>query len=719
MPDRVNIGVITKYTEGYYHGALVKGIHQGTKIKNANLFVLNTFMINQFYSYEKKVESYYPLAINHIDGWIVLTEGADKDYINALISTGKPVVSIGIYKYDCGCTVIKNDNIYGAKQAVEHLISHGHKKIGFIGWKDLDDMLDRFEGYKATLEQNGLSFDHNLVYWVESVIPKEGKKAVDFWIKNGIEFSAVFAASDGLAAGVIDGLRNAGLLVPRDIAVIGYDNSAISKSHNPCFTSVDQNINELGLTAVETIIYQKNNKDTGRTILIKPNLVKRKSCGCTYDCDEYMEPIMENIDQKNSIIKYLEDNLFKNSDLGTKLLTSSMDGIKKLFPEIVDNYSWECIGIWDEESEGSNNLKISSIYDLYKNYDNKADLTCCIESFPPAELMPDKNSLNPDDIIWIMPISSTTRNWGVMSYISPFNEVTAQLKYNVSAVLIMLLGIAMDRDIAKTELEIALETLKQTQDQLVQSEKMAALGGLVAGVAHEINTPVGVSVTAASYLDEKNNEIVKLFESGKLKKVDMEKYINTMMETIKILLINLERASNLVKSFKQIAVDQSREEKRSFHIKDYIGEVLLSLNPKLKRTKHKIILNCEDNIKIYASPGGVSQIITNLVVNSLVHAFDDNDEGILTISITRENSEIVIEYSDNGRGINEHDIKKIYDPFFTTKRGKGGTGLGLNIVYNIVTNEYKGSIKCKSIHGKGTSFIIRIPGEEVIKSYGK
>jgi signal transduction histidine kinase len=182
-------------------------------------------------------------------------------------------------------------------------------------------------------------------------------------------------------------------------------------------------------------------------------------------------------------------------------------------------------------------------------------------------------------------------------------------------------------------------------------------------------------------------------------------------------MINLERASNLIGSFKQIAVDQSVDEKRVFVLKDYINEVLLSLNPKVKKTKHKIIVDCEDDIEIYASPGGLSQIIANLVVNSLVHAFDDSFEGIIKIKVKCENSEIIIEYSDNGKGISENDIKKIYEPFFTTKRGSGGTGLGLNIVYNIVSKEYNGKIKCNSIPGNGTIFTIRIPEEEVNKSY--
>ncbi len=713
MPGKLSIGVITKYAEATYHGNIVSGIHGYTKRHNTNLFILNTFMINRFYSNVKKIESYYPLAFNNIDGWIVLTEGASEDYLSAIIKTGKPLVTVGIDEGRNIGTVVKSDNYDGAKTIVEHLIFHGHKKIGFIGWMEINDIVERLNSYKDTLKLHGLPYDENLVYRTDANLPGDGRSAVEYWIKSGFEFTAVFAGSDSLAMGAIAGLNNMGLCVPKDVAVVGYDNSTFAKSCIPGITTIEQNVYTIGYKAAETLLEEINKKrDRGKTVLVQTDLILRKSCGCNCETDDGWEPTDENIKIKNSIIRYLEDMLYKNSDVGSKLLTTNIAGISRLFPRLVDNCSWGCMGYWDEEQPGNSSLKVRT--DLYN-----ADFSCNVENFPPKELMPDLERLNNDDVIWVMPISSTTRNWGVMSYISSFNEATALLKYNVNIVLFTLLGIAMDRAVAKTELEIALESLKQTQNQLIHTEKMAALGGIVAGVAHEINTPVGVSVTAASYLDEKNNEILELFETGKLKKADLEKHINTTMETIKILMINLERASNLIGSFKQIAVDQSVDEKRVFVLKDYINEVLLSLNPKVKKTKHKIIVDCEDDIEIYASPGGLSQIIANLLVNSLVHAFDDSFEGIIKIKVKCENSEIIIEYSDNGKGISENDIKKIYEPFFTTKRGSGGTGLGLNIVYNIVSKEYNGKIKCNSIPGNGTIFTIRIPEEEVNKSYVK
>lgn len=267
------------------------------------------------------------------------------------------------------------------------------------------------------------------------------------------------------------------------------------------------------------------------------------------------------------------------------------------------------------------------------------------------------------------------------------------------------------QDLEKTnhDLTVAMERLKLTQSQLIQSEKMVALGGLVAGVSHEINTPVGVSVTAASHLQEKTKEITELFSKSLMKKSDLEKYINLSNESSEVILANLQRASELIKSFKQVAVDQSNEEKRSFKIKEYLSQVLLSLKPKLKKTNIAIGVNCEEDLEIYSYPGAFSQVITNLVMNSLVHAFNDGQEGTIIFDIEKQDNNILFTYSDNGKGIDKEIIGKIFDPFFTTKRGQGGTGLGLNIIYNIVTQTLGGSITCESEPGTQTIFKIVFP----------
>ena len=273
----------------------------------------------------------------------------------------------------------------------------------------------------------------------------------------------------------------------------------------------------------------------------------------------------------------------------------------------------------------------------------------------------------------------------------------------------------------KAELEVTLHQLRTTQAQLVESEKMAALGNLVAGVAHEINTPVGVGVTAASQLDKLTKDLANLYKESKMTRADLEKYLNSAHQSSVLLLRNLTRAAELTKSFKQVAVDQSSEQQRAFFLKEYLNEIITSLRPEFKSASHQIEINCPTEIKLFSYPGALSQIITNLIINSMRHGFQQCVDGLITIEVTlmttttdsslvnESVNRLVLHYSDNGKGISPDIIDKIFQPFFTTNRQAGGTGLGLHIVYNLVTHKLKGTIHCDSVEGFGTTFTIDIP----------
>jgi PAS domain S-box-containing protein len=259
------------------------------------------------------------------------------------------------------------------------------------------------------------------------------------------------------------------------------------------------------------------------------------------------------------------------------------------------------------------------------------------------------------------------------------------------------------------ELAEALARLREAQMQLVQAEKMASLGALVAGIAHEINTPVGVGVTAASTLQARATELRAAYESQELRRSDLDRFVTLAEESSQIILRNLQRAADLIHSFKQVAVDQSSGERRSFKLRGYIEEILLSLRPKLKRTAHVVEVDCPDDLVVDSYPGAIAQVLTNLVTNSLLHAFEDNQPGHIRIAVRREAERVELAYSDDGRGIPAENLPSIFDPFFTTRRGTGGTGLGLHIVYNLVTQRLGGSIQVASEPGKGTRFTLLLP----------
>ncbi len=266
-------------------------------------------------------------------------------------------------------------------------------------------------------------------------------------------------------------------------------------------------------------------------------------------------------------------------------------------------------------------------------------------------------------------------------------------------------------ELAKTnaELQTALENLRQAQSQLVMSEKLAALGELVAGVAHEINTPVGVALSATSTMAEKNRVIRELFAQGEMKRSDLTAYLESTREGAEMSLINLHRASDLIRGFKMVAADQVSETRRVFKVREYIGEILLSLRPKLKKTAHTVEVVCDEDLAIESYPGALSQILTNFIVNSLTHAFDEGQAGQIRIEVATADDVLTLTYADNGRGIPPEVQTRIFEPFYTTARSKGSTGLGLHIVFNVITRTLGGVITCCSAPGHGTTFQVRVP----------
>ncbi|MCP4298667.1 MAG: hypothetical protein GY786_24020, partial [Proteobacteria bacterium] len=257
----------------------------------------------------------------------------------------------------------------------------------------------------------------------------------------------------------------------------------------------------------------------------------------------------------------------------------------------------------------------------------------------------------------------------------------------------------------------AYENLKLTQANLVQSAKMASLGELVAGIAHEVNTPLGVGVTGASLIREDVKSLSNASRDGELTEEHFIQALSSITETSAVILSNLKRAANLISSFKQISGDQHHEESRKFQIKEYMSNIIETLSPKLKKGEYSIKLNCDPMLSISSAPGYFYQILSNLIINSIDHGFEGKNKGEITLTIEQIDKSIVFLYRDNGKGISKEKITKVFDPFYTTKRGSGNTGLGMHIVYNLVIQNLGGDISCSSTPGSGIEFKIVLPAD--------
>ncbi len=256
------------------------------------------------------------------------------------------------------------------------------------------------------------------------------------------------------------------------------------------------------------------------------------------------------------------------------------------------------------------------------------------------------------------------------------------------------------------ELKRSIEELKKAQERLIDAEKMAILGKLSAEISHEINTPIGVSITSTSYLADLLDSLQNDIENQKLTKRSLDDFTNNADQSLHLLMNNLNRASDLITSYKQVAVDQTSDKTRKINFAQYLHEIIQSLQPKLKKTKHVIKVDCADNIDIYCHAGAISQIFTNLIINSILHGFDGIESGIITISAQLKGERLHLHYQDNGVGVPKNKLPQIFDPFYTTKAGNGGTGLGTHIINELVTDTLNGTIVATSNTGQGLSYDI-------------
>lgn len=274
--------------------------------------------------------------------------------------------------------------------------------------------------------------------------------------------------------------------------------------------------------------------------------------------------------------------------------------------------------------------------------------------------------------------------------------------------------IQKERDDKSRALENAMIDLKSSQEKLIESEKMSSLGRLVAGIAHEINTPLGNSITGVTNIEYITKDIIVKFENSNLSKSVLDTYFMTTQESAQAIHLSLATAAKLVQSFKQIAVDQHVEEKRVFNLKSHIDEILLSVQTQLKYSHVDVVNTIDSAISINSYAGVYYQLVNNFINNSLLHAFEGQADGArIEIDAYFKNEFLIFSYTDNGSGMSSEVKAKVFDPFFTTKMGEGGSGLGMSIIYTLVTQKLHGSIVCKSVQNQGTTFTLEIPENEL------
>jgi PAS domain S-box-containing protein len=289
-----------------------------------------------------------------------------------------------------------------------------------------------------------------------------------------------------------------------------------------------------------------------------------------------------------------------------------------------------------------------------------------------------------------------------------YDDITAKNKYEAE---ILELNATLEQRVTERthELSDALSQLQAAQSELIRTEKMSALGFLVAGIAHELNTPIGNSVTVASTLQDNAVEFQSSMQKG-LSRSRLDAFVSSIREGSDILMRSLQRAIELISSFKQVAVDQTSVKRRQFDLKEMVDNILLTMGPTIRKTKHAVESSIPKGISMDSYPGPLGQVLNNLINNAFLHAFEGVGQGHVMISAELAgDSHVRLSFRDDGLGIPAQHLKRVFDPFFTTKLGRGGSGLGLNIVYNLVHDALGGEIQVESEPGQGACFTVTLP----------
>lgn len=687
------------------------------KEKDINLLIIpiDEIVSNELYSYQHNNMINFIEGIQ-IDGIISLNNTiSDQSKLYALDQFLKkfshiPIVSIAS-SFSKSLTTLYCDNKQSTKRIMDHLIvDHGCKKIAFImGLMENVDAQIRFTQYKESLKEHNITYDNAIVYYGDWLI-NSGEKAIAY-IYDDLEQrpDAIFACNDDMAIGACMALEERGIKVPNDIPVIGFDDVKMIRLQSPPLTTMRQPLDVMAKNAVDSLLDHLDGKPVEKHQYFDPQFIIRKSCGCDQPKSGSRDnESVQAINTKRAFDVIIKDQtseyLMVDALLGISQTKSTKEMLSVIEGALKEIDVKTCfISYYNQEDTFSTSLPQKATLKLGYIDDQVFDITD--NYYDTADVLPSDISLRDGASTYVIaPLFYNDASYGYMFYEIGirFGSLYESIRRHISSA-IQMTRILRERNNALVE-------LNQTQEQLIFAEKMASLGSLVAGVAHEVNTPIGVSVSAASVLKCKSEELKAAYTNGKIRKDDFEKYIDINTETTNIILLNLESTADLINSFKNISADQVSGDLRTINVSEYIAQLLHSLKPELTKRPIEVKLMCDESITLNTYPGGLSQVLTNLILNSLIHGFESRNEGNITILVTESSdNQLSIIYTDDGKGIEAGYVDRVFEPFYTTKRGLGGSGLGLHIVYNIVRQNLKGRITCSSEIDSGVVFDIKIP----------
>jgi signal transduction histidine kinase len=608
--------------------------------------------------------------------------------------------------------------------------------MAFLGWHGNTDVEARLAVFRDCLVRHQLPIRPEYELMLPYARLADAALAVQAVLAAGLPLNAAIAASDMLAMGAVQAVRNAGLRVPQDVAVIGYDNVPPCRTFSPPLASIDQDYAGTCRAALTALCEQlETGVLRGGECLIPSRLIDRVSSGSG------AVDVSEDDVHGHRADETLVTEIRMGMEAVKNMITTEAISVEARLKALAPYLEWLCTAEWREADGPEAPLRVVDAFNFFEpERVGQLPRQVPVRQFPPLQAMLE-GAASGNRLCIVVPTVHPQRI-SVMLAIAPY-ETPLQMALLPSLMqYVDLLAITLERmalesealerearyrhlsehlelrvqertrslEQSNTELARTLDALKHATDELVRAEKMAALGSLVAGVSHELNTPIGIGVTVVSTLQQHLAQLRRDVGSGGMRRSAMTQYLDGTGMGLDVLTRSLDSARNLVESFKQVAMDQSSDQRRRFDLERTLSEVVLTLGPMYKSTPHRLHVELAPGIAMDSYPGPLGQVITNLLANALLHAFAGRTPGTMWLTARVLDADWVeIIFRDDGVGIAREHRARVFDPFFTTKLGQGGSGLGLNIVYNLVTVVLGGKIHLASEMGQGSALVMQLP----------
>jgi|GEM_PF-4277104 len=697
------IGVIAEFVTGVYLGEVVSALYRQVATRGARLIAIRTGDVHGHYNQD--------LGLDCADAWIIVLNSVSHELAARISASGKPACSIGYNFHLPGFASVRSDNHGGVTGLMQRFWEEGHRRFAFIGYPPESDIVEREAAFSDFITRYAGQGAEARTVACSDYSYLGGYNAAEALLAGGREFTALVAGNDQNALGAQACLREAGLRIPEDVVVIGYDNSPMARAPGVGLASMDQNYDAQASAALDTIWRALDDPAAVQhpvEVRVPPIFIGRSSVGVTAPPPE--ETTIARDIALSSIAASDEMNRFMHA--------ADQQHVPALLARLASRLRYAIVADWLREPTPH----VRTRFAMPASSDG---LPAVPERHFPMGLGSRFDEQKAGDLTVVLPSDAVSTGRSAIAVGVPASAVADDFELMLLAHELELIAFGIERmtlhqglerevaarteELRRVNQELArtLDSLGAAQEELVRAEKQAALGTLVAGVAHEINTPLGNCVMSVSSITERARALRPTLETGSLKRSMLEDLFVTIEGAGQLIERNLQHAVARLADFRKLVSHESGGQRNRFPLAPLVREVLEVMRQRYPDQDISAVLQIDDELQMDSFPLGLVQVLSELVENAVLHGLSERS-GWVRVTVRAEAGEVLITVLDNGRGVPAEDVGKVFDPFFTSRMGQY-SGLGLSMVFNLVTGQLRGRIWCVAPPEGGARFMVHLP----------